>query len=77
MNSPFAKIVVYILMPLFWLTLLGFFLYSSYADRFLSRHQRLITIFIWSDIINPQIIENFEKETGIKIDGTAAADFSL
>ena len=67
MNSTVQKSLLYILMPLFWLVLLVIFLYSPYAEQFLSRYHKSITIFVWSDIVDSTVIKNFERETGIKV----------
>jgi len=58
---------LYIVMPLFWLMLIIGFLYSPYTDRLISPYRRSISIFIWSDIIDSEIISDFEEETGIKV----------
>lgn len=67
MNSTVKKGLLYILMPVFWLTLLIIFLYGSYAEQWLNKYRKSITIFVWSDIVDTEVIKNFEQETGIKV----------
>jgi len=58
---------LYFVMPLIWMVLILGFLYSPYTDLLLSRYRRSISIFVWSDIVDPDIISQFEAKTGIKV----------
>lgn len=54
-------------MPLIWLIALVGFLYSPYVYRFFDTSRPSISVFVWSDIVDREIIDSFEKETGIKV----------
>jgi spermidine/putrescine transport system substrate-binding protein len=68
MNQLFLKKwLFFFLVPMFWLIILILFLYSPYAKRFIQRHQDSITVYVWSDMIKPEVVKSFEAETGIKV----------
>ena len=39
-------------------------LHSSQAE---SRRERIVNVYNWSDYIEPQVLEDFSKDTGIKV----------
>jgi spermidine/putrescine transport system substrate-binding protein len=50
----------------FWLALLAFILYWPRIDwRHLESNS--INVFAWGDILDPEVIEDFERKTGIKV----------
>lgn len=51
----------------FWLIVIAAFLYVPYVGHVLRAGQRSISIFVWSDLIDPQIIKDFEQQTGIRV----------
>ena len=55
-----------LLIILFWL---GIFFGSLYVPKweFLSLNENSLSIFTWGDVLEPSVIEAFEKETGIKV----------
>lgn len=57
----------YMLIPLAWLTILAAFLYSPYISKWLTGKRNSLTIFLWADVIDPDIIRQFEEKTGIKV----------
>jgi spermidine/putrescine transport system substrate-binding protein len=48
-----------------WIALLTVCLYMQ--TSFAHRGEKIINVFAWGDILEPSIIANFEKETGIKV----------
>ena len=55
-----------LLIILFWI---GLFFGSLYFPKweFLSLDDKTLSIFTWGDVLEPSVIEEFEKETGIKV----------
>ncbi|HNA61829.1 MAG TPA: extracellular solute-binding protein [Rhabdochlamydiaceae bacterium] len=51
---------------LFWIALILGILYWP-ATSFFSREKRSINVFAWGDILEPSVVADFEKETGIKV----------
>ncbi len=49
----------------FWLLIIGCFLYAPTMRFF--EHKKIITILTWTDLIDPDILREFEQETGIKV----------
>ncbi|MBI2743105.1 MAG: extracellular solute-binding protein [Chlamydiales bacterium] len=50
----------------FWLLLIGIALYSPKWEV-VQFEPRSINVFVWGDILNPSVVADFEKETGIKV----------
>jgi len=61
-----AQLSVRLLMLLFWLTLIFGFLFLPYASRLLYE-KKSITLFVWPMILDAKVLNQFEKETGIKV----------
>ena len=60
------KFFIRISIVAFWLSLLVFILYWPRIDwRHLESHS--INVFAWGDIFDPEVVEDFEKKTGIKV----------
>ena len=51
---------------IFWIALILGILYWP-TTSFFSREQRSINVFAWGDILEPTVVADFEKETGIKV----------
>ena len=51
---------------LFWLCLIFCALYWP-KWKILKYDQNTINVFVWGDILEPSIVSDFEKETGIKL----------
>ena len=66
-GSPLKKGLFFFLVAAFWMVLLFLFLYSPLAKNFIRRHQDSITVYVWSDMIKPEVVKKFEAETGIKV----------
>jgi len=49
-----------------WTALIFLFLFSTYGTRYLS-HEKSINLFLWPMIIDEKVIQQFQKETGIKV----------
>jgi len=56
-----------ILFVVFWLVLITGFVYAPYVTRLIGQDQKSISIFVWSDLIDPKTIHEFEQRTGIKV----------
>lgn len=54
------------LVILFWVGLIFLSLYWPKL-KFIAYETNSITVFAWGDIIDPQVVADFEKETGIKV----------
>lgn len=60
------SVLSYVFIVVFWLLVLGFFLYSPIVTQWFYK-ERSLTIFTWPLILDPQYLKKFEKETGIKL----------
>ncbi len=54
-------------MPIAWLVAIVAFLYSPYLSKLRHHQKNTLTIFMWADIIQPYIIQQFEEKTGAKV----------
>jgi spermidine/putrescine transport system substrate-binding protein len=52
-------------MALFWVALIFAFLYVPTVISF--REKNTINVFAWGDILDPAVVADFEKKTGIKV----------
>ena len=52
---------------IFWLSVIAAFLYIPYVAHVFRTQQRSISIFVWSDLVDPQVVKNFEQQTGIRV----------
>ncbi len=55
-----------ILIPLFWIFLFFGVLYLP-KWKFLRPQEKAISVFTWGDLLDPEVIEEFERATGIKV----------
>lgn len=60
------KISIRSIIILFWLALIFCALYWP-KWNWIKYDQNTINVFVWGDILEPTIVANFEKETGIKL----------
>ena len=60
------KILTRTCVVIFWTATIFAFLYTSELSRFFEE-KKSINICIWSGVIDPKIIDQFEKESGIKV----------
>ncbi len=65
MTDNMYRIIVRTGMIIFWIIILMFILYIPTKMRMIS--QKSITILTWAEMIDPAIIHDFERETGIKV----------
>jgi len=65
MNTPYVVLLrAYIIF--FWLVAIFLFLFFPSLSR-LWQQQRAINVMTWADLLDPFLIEQFEKETGTKV----------
>lgn len=50
----------------FWIGIIIFFLSLPFFSGFLST-EKSINVMMWTELIDPQVIEDFEEQTGIKV----------
>jgi spermidine/putrescine transport system substrate-binding protein len=62
-----SSLLIYTLFAIFWLILIGAFLYSPYVMNMLTRDQRSISVYVWSDMVSHEVIADFEHKTGIRV----------
>ncbi len=55
-----------IAITVFWLIVITLYLMLPHVSRLL-QYERSINVITWTDMIDPEIIKQFEKETGIKV----------
>lgn len=67
MKKVFGLYAWYILMPFAWIAIFAAFLYSPRIGDFFAGPKRALTIFVWSDIIDQELVQQFEKRTGVKV----------
>ncbi len=60
------KLLVRSTVILFWVVLIFCALYWP-KWKFFSYESNAINVFAWGDILEPEVIANFEKETGVKV----------
>ncbi len=65
MNLTFRQIAIRSLVVFFWVALIFGILYWPSALFF--REKKSINIFAWGDILDPTVVAEFEKTTGIKV----------
>lgn len=61
------KHIVRILFVLFWLVVIYLFLLTPYVEKFFFSDKKSLCIYTWADRLDPEVLKNFEKKTGIKI----------
>ncbi len=61
------RMIARIIITLSWAAIFVLLLYSSKLQKIIPAVEKQIDIFTWSDIFNPELIEQFEKETNIKV----------
>ncbi len=61
-----GKILIRTSLVIFWAVFILFILYFPKINPFKS-NKKGITIFAWGDILDPEMVKNFEKETGIHV----------
>src|SRR3569832_328639 len=59
------KIITRSSVILFWIALIFGVLY--WPDETFLTNNRSINVFVWGDILDPSVVADFEKETGIKV----------
>jgi spermidine/putrescine transport system substrate-binding protein len=66
MNSFVRTGLVRVLMVLFWIAVIFIFLFLPSASS-LFFQKKSLNLFIWPMILDPKVLADFEKETGIKV----------
>lgn len=61
------RFLLRLFVSLCWGAIFILVLFSSKMQQIFPSLEKEIDIFTWSDIFNPQVIENFEKQTNIKV----------
>lgn len=61
-----SKFFIRFFVVVFWIGVILAFLYFPNL-KMLPEEENSIVIFAWGDILDPDIVSNFEKETGIKV----------
>lgn len=69
MNNKFLyKYSIRLLMIIFWLLVILTYLYFPLLKKFLpSREAKSINIYCWADVVDDEIVKQFENNTGIKV----------
>ena len=67
MNKRAYQIFWVGLIGIFWVVVLAAFLYIPYLGQLFHARSRSISIFVWSDMVDPRVIKEFEDETGIRV----------
>ena len=66
-STTFARRVLNkIFIAVFFLVLMLFFLYLPTAIRFVTE-EKSISVYLFTEFISPELVRDFEKETGIKV----------
>ncbi|HSW73859.1 MAG TPA: extracellular solute-binding protein, partial [Candidatus Limnocylindria bacterium] len=66
LHSALSSWLVRTCMVLFWLIIIFCFLYTPTVTRLFS-HKKSISLFVWPMILDAKVMEQFERETGIKV----------
>lgn len=69
MNLSFTRLLFYTLIIFLWCSLIFLFLYVPVLVNMIHK-QETLNILVWPQVLDAQYLENFEKETGIKINVT-------
>ncbi len=68
MNGAFKTYITWFsLASVLWILGIGLFLYSPYIHDWFMGHQKSLKIFVWSDIVEPKLIQTFEEQNNIKV----------
>lgn len=67
MSAFFNRVWWALLFVAFWLVLVAGFVYSPYVARLIGQDRQSLSIFVWSDLIDPKTIHEFEQQTGIQV----------
>ena len=63
----FSKYGIRVFFIVCWVLVLGLFLWLPTLSSWFWQEERVINLFTWAATIDPQIIKDFEKETGIRV----------
>lgn len=59
-------IIKAVLIVLFWVSVAFTLLFSPHLSKLFGR-KKSINVFMWSEVVDPQLFKKFEKETGISV----------
>lgn len=65
-KQRFLSVTVYACMIIIWLCLIGMVLYSPIITQFFER-KKTLTVFTWTDMVDPEILHAFKERTGIEV----------
>ncbi|KIX85584.1 spermidine/putrescine ABC transporter substrate-binding protein [Vermiphilus pyriformis] len=63
----YKRLFVWLLIICFWLSVIGLFILSPLIGNYIGSGRNTLNIFTWPRLLDPGYIEQFEKETGIKV----------
>ena len=61
------KILFRLIIVTLWIGIFFAFLTTNHFLRPLKQDKQVLNIFSWPEILNPEIVEKFERETGIQV----------
>ncbi len=66
-QNVIARHLVRFLFVIFWAVIIYLFLLLPYTERLFFHDQEYLCIYTWADRVDETVLQNFEKETGIKV----------